>query len=50
MIKILDEKSYISMDEYYVIHSYQVKPTIKYTLYVTCTQFYMLCILYLIHI
>jgi len=32
MIKILDQKNYISMDEYYVIHFYQMKPTIKYTL------------------
>jgi len=41
MIKTLDQKSFISMDEYYVIHFYQVKPTIKYylvkPLYVICT-------------
>jgi hypothetical protein len=28
--KILDPKKYIFMDEYYVLHFYEVKPTIKY--------------------
>jgi len=29
MIKILNQKIYIVMDEYYVLHFYQVRPTIK---------------------
>jgi len=32
MIKLLDEKNYVFMHEYYVLHFYQVRPTIKYNL------------------
>jgi len=32
MIKLLDQKQYIFMDEYYVLYFYQVRPTIKYYL------------------
>jgi hypothetical protein len=32
MIKILDQKKKICMDEFYVFSFYQVKPTIKYYL------------------
>jgi hypothetical protein len=47
MIKILDQKSYISMDEYYVIHFYQVKPTIKYYLVnIICNMYIILYVMY----
>jgi len=55
MIKLLDQKNNIFMDEYYVLHFYQVRPTIKYYLvyiYITCYVFYILYtydILYTIH-
>ncbi len=32
MKSILEQKNYIFMDEYYVLHFYKVKPTIKYYL------------------
>jgi hypothetical protein len=32
MIKLLDQINYVFMDEYYVLHFYQVRPTIKYYL------------------
>jgi hypothetical protein len=40
MIKLLDQKNYIFMDEYYVLYFYQMKPKI----------YIMLRILYLIYI
>jgi hypothetical protein len=47
MIKISD---YISMDEYYVIHSYQVKPKIKYLLVkkFMCNMYIILHVMYFI--
>jgi hypothetical protein len=32
MIKLLNQKNTVLMDEYYVLHFYQVRPTIKYYL------------------
>jgi hypothetical protein len=50
MIKILDQKTYISMDEYYVIQFYQMKPTIKYYLMKTfmCNMYIILYVMYFI--
>jgi hypothetical protein len=48
MIKLLDQKNYIFMDEYYVLHFYQVTPTIKY--YLVIYIYNMLHTLYLIYI
>jgi len=51
MIKLLDQKNYIFMNEYYVLHFYQVRPTIKYYLvYIYIHIYNMLCILYLIYV
>jgi hypothetical protein len=36
MIKLLEQNIYFFMDEYYVLHFYQVKPTIKYYLVKFC--------------
>jgi hypothetical protein len=41
MIKLLNQKIYIVMDEYYVLHFYQVRPTIKYYL---IKKEYIICI------
>jgi len=50
MIKALDQKCFISMDEYYVIHFYQVKPTIKYYLVKNfiCNMYIILYVMYFI--
>jgi len=52
MIKLLNQKIYIVMDEYYVLHFYQVRPTIRYYLvtkriYNIHTLYYKLFIIYL---
>jgi hypothetical protein len=52
IIKILDSKSYISMDEYYVIQFYQLKPTIKYYLVknIVCNMYIILDVMYFIYL
>jgi len=50
MIKLLDQKIYIFMDEYYVLHFYQVRPRIKYYLVIYNNNNNMLCIIYFIYI
>jgi hypothetical protein len=50
MIKTLDQKCCIFMDEYYVIHFYQVKPTLKYYLVKSfiCNMYIILYVMYFI--
>jgi len=42
MIRLLDQKNYVFMNEYYVLHFYQVRPTIKY--YLVKTFIYIICV------
>ncbi len=46
MIKLLNQKNTILIDEYYVLHFYQVRPTIKYYLIHTYIIIYVFYILY----
>jgi len=50
MIKLLDQKNYVFMNEYYVLHFYQVRPTIKYYLVKTYIyKKYVYIILYVMY-
>jgi hypothetical protein len=44
MIKLLNQNRYIVMDDYYVLHFYQVRPTIKYYLIkkIICNILYLI--------
>jgi len=53
MLKVLDQKHYIFMDEYYVLHFYQVRPTIKYylvrKLYIICIHNFICYVFYILY-
>jgi len=50
MINILDQKTYIFINEYYAIHFYQMKPIAKYYLMkkIICNMYIILFVIYFI--
>jgi len=49
MVKILDQENYIFVDEYCVLHFYQIKSTIKYHLVKKIVYIYVYIILYVMY-